>query len=503
MKIRTLLAVVLVTSALTASAQRVTKVFRADEKFPIAPNGTLILENPIGDIRVEGSDVAQIEATIVRTITGLDEAAIQDARQQTGLVVGGDGRTRVLRFAAPPRGARWDSSAAWTIRMPSTASLRIISRASRHIIVNNISGAVQVRNFNGNILLGNTTGPVVAESVNGSMHYRSQKPGGDVQLSSVNGGLNVSVAGNARLQWIAESAKGDILTNLPVSGQFTRPVYRGSLNGPGGPTVKMSTLMGRVQLLGIGEPLARMRSVAADILPAGTGSPGLPASGPTQVHRNFFYETNIGDVRMEEIRGDADIRTGAGEVRLGSVTGSCRVRSQGGPLHLGEIFGPIVQATTTGGDIHVGAAHKGGTIATQGGIIRLDYTGGPTRLYSGGGDIIVRKAAGAIDASTKSGDISIRLPQGTATESVEAATSRGNVVLYVGAKFAADVDVTILTDDPLKDVFLSDIPGLSISRDEFGGKTRIRATGRINGGGDRVVLRATDGGVRLSTALAP
>jgi len=116
----------------------------------------------------------------------------------------------------------------------------------------------------------------------------------------------------------------------------------------------------------------------------------------------------------------------------------------------------------------------------------------------------VRQAAAAVDADTASGDISIAVDSTSRSQRVDARTAKGNVILNVTPQFAADIDATILTSDPEADTFLSDIPGLSVSRDLVGGKTRVRAIGKINGGGEKVVLHATDGDIRISTGpVAP
>jgi hypothetical protein len=73
------------------------------------------------------------------------------------------------------------------------------------------------------------------------------------------------------------------------------------------------------------------------------------------------------------------------------------------------------------------------------------------------------------------------------------------VILTVSPAFRADIDATIVTSTPNADTIVSDLPGLSITRQVVSGKTHVRATGRINGGGEKVVLRATDGDIRITT----
>jgi hypothetical protein len=159
---------------------------------------------------------------------------------------------------------------------------------------------------------------------------------------------------------------------------------------------------------------------------------------------------------------------------------------------------------TNAGDVFVEAARRGGVIETTGGTIRLLYTGGPTRLVTGGGDIVVRQAAGPVEAETHSGDITIGVDRSSRRQKIDASTDKGNVVINIGPQFGADFDLTVITSDPAAHTIQADFPGLSISRDEVDGKTRIRATGRINGGGDRVSVQATDGSIRvMSTPVGP
>ena len=43
----------------------------------------------------------------------------------------------------------------------------------------------------------------------------------------------------------------------------------------------------------------------------------------------------------------------------------------------------------------------------------------------------------------------------------------------------------------------SDFAGLTVKRDQFNGKTRLRATGKIGGGGEKVELYTEDGEIQI------
>jgi len=215
------------------------------------------------------------------------------------------------------------------------------------------------------------------------------------------------------------------------------------------------------------------------------------------VNGEFTFAASVADVTVGEVRGNAHIENGAVEIELGAVFGKCNVTSMGGPLNLGDIMGSLF-AHTGAGDIIVRAARMGGQVTTDGGLVRVVYAGGPMTLRSGGGDIIVRQASAAIDAETTSGDITMTGDPAQKTLKVTARTLQGNIVLNVSPRFAADIDATILTTDPDVNEMHLDFNGITVRREQVSNKTRIHATGKINGGGERVELYAEQGDISIS-----
>src|SRR5688572_29042341 len=425
MKIRVLTIATLIAAGTVASAANVRRNFRVEENFPLRAGGALVIENPVGNIEVIGGDTVGVDTVAMKTVIAVDEAMIEEGRQNTVLITGGDDKTRVLRAAIPVIPSRtWSSRVSWRVKVPRSTHIRIISNSSDRIRVANIDGTVIVKNVNGEVVLENVQGASTVESVNGSVIYQTPRPTRNATLSTVNGNIVVRVRPDVDFRIVAETVKGDIKTNLPARGAFFDTTFRGSENAPGGPTISAGTLMGHIEVVSNVQPYTAPQSLVAKYQPPRPRQ----AQGPTPVSSNrrgssvagrqdvklstvpgsYSYATSIGDVLVEEIHGNGDIFTGAGEVQLGAVRGSLKVRSHGGPLRLGEILGPLV-ATTTAGDIFVDAARRGGQIATQGGTIRLLYMSGPTRLVSGGGDITVSQAAGPVNAETSSGDVFITM----------------------------------------------------------------------------------------------
>ena len=501
MKTRVLTAaIVLLTGASLFGQRVVSRTFQSDQTFPLLANGTLILDNPSGNVIVTAKDGPDVEAMIFKRVDGVDLDAVEEGRRQTSLIIGGTEKVRTLRMTIVPGSTKqWQASVAWNIRVPRGASVRIFTTTGEHIRINGVRGAVHAKNFNGQIIFEDIIGPAVAESVNGSIFFLAPALRGNVILTSVNGSVTATLPRDTGFRWVAESLKGDIRTHFPARGTFIGNTFTGTVNAPGGPTLRTSSLMGNVHLFAGGVPVRTAQPVRT----AHPTPTPITSGGPMQrrIVGDFTFRTNLGDVRVQEVTGKIDLYTGAGEVQLGSVGGAAKVISRGGPLQFGEIGGPI-EASTRAGDILIDSARRGGEIQTAGGTIRLLYTSGPTRLYSGGGDIHVRQAAAPVAASTESGDIAITMDAGMRSQRVDAKTAKGNVLLNVSPQFGADVEATIITSDPDADTILSDIPGLSISREQSNGKTRITATGKLNGGGEKIVLQATDGDIRISTGPA-
>ncbi|HVE73080.1 MAG TPA: DUF4097 family beta strand repeat-containing protein [Thermoanaerobaculia bacterium] len=502
MKTRVLTAAIVILTCAAAFGQRaVSRTFQSDQTFPLLANGTFILDNPSGNVIVTAKDGPDVEAMIFKRVDGVDLDAVEEGRRKTALIIGGNEKVRTLRMAISPGSTKqWQASVAWNIRVPRGAAVRIFTTSGEHIRISGVRGAVHAKNFNGQIVFEDIIGPAVAESVNGSIFFIAPALRGNVILTSVNGSITATLPRDTGFRWLAETLKGDIRTHFPARGTFIGHTFNGTVNAPGGPTLRTASLMGTIQVFAANVPV-RMATSVRNAAP--TPTPVRPAgTQQRRIEGDFEFRTNLGDVSVQEVTGKVDVFTGAGEVQLGSAGGAAKVVSRGGPLQLGEIGG-VLNASTRAGDILVDSARRGGAIQTAGGTIRLLYTSGPTRLYSGGGDIHVRQALASVEATTESGDIAIAIDASMKSQKVAAITAKGNVLLNVSPQFGADVEATIVTSDPDVDMILSDIPGLSISREQSNGKTRITATGKLNGGGEKILLQATDGDIRISTGPVP
>ena len=496
--------------AANAFAAKMSSTDKFSKDLTLEVGGTLWVDNPAGSIEITGTENTGLTVAVSRTVTGEDRTALAEGREQTVISFEGDRNVRFIRTIYPQTPAgRWTSSVTYVIRVPRTVHIRVAAKRAERIRIANIGGNVTVKSFDGAITLDGVTGASIIDTTNGKVSYvYHQKPAAHAQIQAVSADIDVTVPPDSSFNWVADTLRGDVTTNLPARVQIIGSAIHGTVNAAGGPTISMQTLLGTIRLLGNGvkqvvrslrqntdiEPTARMEMKTLLMRPAKRFQ--LPIAGS-----NLDVAVGVADVEVGEIRGSARVQTVAGEIKLGMVMGDCIAVSHGGPIDLGDILGTL-EASTEAGDIVVRSVRDGGRVATAGGLIRVLYSGGPITLQSGGGDIILRQAAGPVSAKTLSGDITITADPNQKTPRISAHTAQGNIAVNLSPKFGADIDAVILTSDADVNSIHSDFTGLQIKSDQVGSKTRIHATGKVNGGGERVELYAEEGDIHISNLTA-
>lgn len=470
--------------------------------LPIDADGSVWIENPFGNIDVIGTDDAVVTCTAQKVVRGADDAAVAEAREQTQILTTGDVHIRAFRTALPPfRSTRWTSSVNFVVRVPKTVLVKIGSQSSERIRISNLTRSVTVKNTIGAVILENVTGTALVDSVNGDITFNpNRNPAASAQLTTVNGRIDVIAPSDASFRWVGQTIAGDFRTNFTsVTGRMSGSNFRGSLNGGHGPTITTQSLMGVVAVLRKGANQHDVKPVRAFNTVVAINSAPPPLARVIQlpfVQGDYTLSTSLGSVDIGQVFGSAKIDTGAGEIHLGLVKGECTLVSLGGPLSLGDIFGPL-NVRTKAGDVLIKAARAGGYASSGGGLVRVLFAGAPLTLHSDGGDIIVGSTTSGVTADTPSGDISITIDPTVPSVPLDLKTSDGTIIIKLGRRFAADIDAVVITSDADANAIHSDFAGLSLRREQVNGRTRIHATGKLNGGGERVSLYAEEGDIRM------
>jgi DUF4097 and DUF4098 domain-containing protein YvlB len=196
-------------------------------------------------------------------------------------------------------------------------------------------------------------------------------------------------------------------------------------------------------------------------------------------------KTSGGDITGSDIGGNADVHTSGGDVKLGRVSGTVRAKSSGGDVTI-ESSGGTVNAYTSGGDVNIREAAGNLEAKTSGGSIDIRRAGGTVLAHTSGGSIRIDDAMDRIDATTSGGSISARFSRQPRGDS-RLSTSGGGVTVELAPGIGAELDARASGGGVRSDVPVT-IQG---TRDEDS------LVGRINGGGPRLVLRTSGGGITL------
>jgi len=201
---------------------------------------------------------------------------------------------------------------------------------------------------------------------------------------------------------------------------------------------------------------------------------------------NVDLQTSGGSISVADLVGKADAGTSGGSIDLGRMHGPVTAETSGGSIKLGGAVGEVV-LKTSGGFIEVGEVEGSLEAGTSGGSISVDGAQGKTALETSGGSISAKEVRGAITAETSGGSISVGFGGPLEGDSLME-TSGGGIDVSIPGNVGLQLDASS--------------SGGSVSANLASGiqgrieKSRIE--GVLNGGGPRLKLRTSGGGISIS-----
>ncbi len=180
-----------------------------------------------------------------------------------------------------------------------------------------------------------------------------------------------------------------------------------------------------------------------------------------------------------------NLATSGGSIRVGDLEGSAVCETSGGSLHFGNIKGPV-DGHTSGGSIQVAGCTGALDVETSGGGITVGSTQGDVRARTSGGSIDISETYGSVQAETSGGSISAKFGKNPLNDCV-LETSGGGISVQGPADLHVDLDAEtsggrVSTDFPVT------LTGEIDPQHLVAG---------INGGGPRLFLRTSGGGIRV------
>lgn len=220
--------------------------------YEMAPDSRFELINVNGRITAEASDGTAVEVVAERTTRAMsDEAARELLNQIEMREEVGDDRVRVEVRAPRTHGPK-GHEIRWTIRVPQGV----------HVDLRTVNGGVRLNGLGGDIRARSTNGGVNGQALRATSLEAGVTNGGvkvelavapetgTFDLESVNGGVELTLPGDSKVDVTARCVNGGINVSgleLELSGEQSRRRLEGQLNG-GGARVSLSTTNGGVRL---------------------------------------------------------------------------------------------------------------------------------------------------------------------------------------------------------------------------------------------------------------
>jgi hypothetical protein len=207
------------------------------QTVPAAPGGKLVLQTPIGNVRVQAGTNDQVSVEVERTGRLASMLAV-DVIEEGGNV------TVRARETGSSRLRLGRSSATFVITVPARYSLDVntrggninvgsiegdisIATAGGSLSMENIDGSVNARTSGGSIKLGSSTGTAVLRTAGGSIRagkvgvsLDAQTSGGTISLEDVAGSVSARTSGGSISANLIGGLTGDV--SLRTSGGSIR-----------------------------------------------------------------------------------------------------------------------------------------------------------------------------------------------------------------------------------------------------------------------------------------
>jgi hypothetical protein len=200
---------------------------------------------------------------------------------------------------------------------------------------------------------------------------------------------------------------------------------------------------------------------------------------------NVDLKTSGGGISVDDLKGKVDAKTSGGGLTFGKIEGPVTGRTSGGGISLKECRG-VADINTSGGGIDIGEVEGDVKAHTSGGSLKIVKAAGIVNASTSGGGITVEEVQGTIDASTSGGSVTAKITM-QPESNCSLTTSGGSINVYVAndLKFTVDAKTSgggVSTEFPVT------IQG------EIN-KSQLQAD--INGGGPRLYLRTSGGGIHI------
>ena len=248
----TVCALLALTLGAQASDHRGSLTEEFHQTYPLTSEGRVELDNINGAVHISSWDRNEVKVDAVKyadTKERLEEARIEIDAASDHVSIQTKYRDHDLTF-------NWGShnnpaSVEYTLTVPRTARLDEIKLINGSLDVGGITGEVRASCINGRLEAHDLDGRAKLSTINGRLEVRFDRlEGHSVELSSVNGPVDLTIPSDSKAEIEANTVSGGIDNDFGLHVNHHRFIgndLRGEL-GAGGPHVRLENVNGRIEI---------------------------------------------------------------------------------------------------------------------------------------------------------------------------------------------------------------------------------------------------------------
>lgn len=237
------------------SRDRVSEEFK--QVYPIASDGRVSLKNINGSVRVTAWDRNEVGVEATKWAYNperLAEVKIQIDATGNAIRISTEYPQRTLTWNHGDSEDRYNNPASveFTLSVPRAARIDKIELINGDLNIEGLTGEVRASSINGEVTGKRLTGEVKLSTINGRLGFEldSAAQSRQVDLSSVNGAVNLTLASDTEAEITAKTVHGGISNDLGLPVKRGKYVGRslGGLLGRGGSQIELSNVNGSIRI---------------------------------------------------------------------------------------------------------------------------------------------------------------------------------------------------------------------------------------------------------------
>lgn len=217
--------------------------------YPLAASGRVSLDNINGAVHITAWDQNQVKVDAVKRAH--DEKRLKEAEIRV------DAQTDSISISTHYPERNWDedrhhnpASVEYTLTVPKNARLDEIKLINGQLDVAGVSGEVHASCINGKLVARGLGGRAELATVNGKLDASFDRTAEPLELSSVNGSLDLTLPSDAKASIEATTVHGSIENDFGLhrnDHRFVGHDLRGELGG-GGTHIRLNNVNGHIEI---------------------------------------------------------------------------------------------------------------------------------------------------------------------------------------------------------------------------------------------------------------